>query len=195
EGQWTPAPWINVIANPVFGFLASESGSGYTWCGNSRERKLTPWSNDPVSDPPGEAVYVRDRETGALWGPTALPIREEGRPYVAVHGQGYTRYTHYSHGIRLELLQWVPWEDPVKISRLTLENLSGKTRYLDVTFYVEWVLGAARGPSTQHVVTTRDPDSGALFARNPWIAEFADQVAFVDLGGRQDSRSEEHTSE
>ncbi|HKP96050.1 MAG TPA: glucoamylase family protein [Fibrobacteria bacterium] len=187
EGQWTPAPWVNVIANPGFGFLASESGSGFTWCGNSRECKLTPWSNDPVSDPGGEAAYIRDRDSGAVWGPTALPIREEGRPYVAVHGHGYSRFLHASHGIRQELLQWVPWEDSVKISRLTLENMSAGTRRLDVTFYAEWVLAAARGPSTQHVRTRRDPATGALFAVNTWIAEFAGLVAFADLEGRQSS--------
>src|SRR2546425_7966011 len=105
EGRWTPSPWINVIANPSFGFQVSESGSGYTWAVNSRENQLSAWSNDPVSDPPGETIYVRDEETGDLWGPTALPIREEASPYVIRHGQGYTRFEHVSHGIALELLQ------------------------------------------------------------------------------------------
>src|SRR5207245_8318464 len=62
EGQWTPAPWVNVVANPSFGFQVSESGGGYTWSVNSRENQLTPWSNDPVCDPPGETLYVRDEE-------------------------------------------------------------------------------------------------------------------------------------
>src|SRR5438552_169687 len=106
-GQWTPAPWINVIANPGFGFQVSESGSGYTWSVNSRENQLTAWSNDPVTDPPSETLYVGDDETGALWGPTALPIREEGPPYVSRHGQGYSQFEHVSHGIALELLQLV----------------------------------------------------------------------------------------
>src|SRR5216684_499869 len=143
----TPAPWINVIANPVFGFQVSESGSGYTWSVNSRENKLTPWSNDPVSDPPGEAIYVRDEETGDLWGPTALPIREPGQPYVIRHGQGYSRFEHVSHGISLELLQFVPLQDSIKVSRLTLINESGRSRRLSVTAYVEWVLGVSRGES------------------------------------------------
>ncbi len=67
QEQVTPAPWINVIANPVFGFTISERGAGYTWALNSSENKLTPWSNDPVSDPCGEAFYLRDEESGALW--------------------------------------------------------------------------------------------------------------------------------
>ena len=124
DGQWTPAPWVNVIANPAFGFQVSESGAGYTWSVNSRERQLTPWSNDPVSDPPGEGIYVRDEETGQVWGPTALPIREAG-DYVARHGRGYSRFEREAHGVALELLQFVPVADPIKISRLTLTNRSG----------------------------------------------------------------------
>jgi cyclic beta-1,2-glucan synthetase len=136
-----------VIANPCFGFQVSESGAGYTWSGNSRENQLTPWSNDAVVDPPGEILYVRDEETGELWGPTVLPIREEAWPYTARHGQGYSRFRHASHGIALDLLQLVPLEDPVKISRLVIENRSTKARRLSVTAYAEWVLGFSRSSS------------------------------------------------
>jgi cyclic beta-1,2-glucan synthetase len=184
SGQWTPAPWINVIANRAFGFQVSESGSGFTWAGNSRENQLTPWSNDPVVDPPGEALFVRDEATGEVWSPTPLPIREDW-PYVARHGQGYSRFEHESHGIALELLQFVPREDPVKISRLRIENRSGAPRRLSVTAYVEWVLGSSRSHSAPFVVTQLDQETRALFARNPWNEEFASRIAFADLGGKQ----------
>jgi cyclic beta-1,2-glucan synthetase len=186
-GQWTPAPWINVVANPAFGFQVSESGSGYTWSVNSRENKLTPWSNDPVSDTPGEVFYVRDLEDGRIWGPTCLPIREEASPYVVRHGQGYSRFEHTSHGIALDLLQLVSPDDPIKISRLTLTNRSRRRRRLSVTAYAEWVLGVTRSRSAPYVVTKIDQQTGAAFAHNAWNGEFANRVAFADLGGRQTS--------
>ncbi|HVE65484.1 MAG TPA: glucoamylase family protein, partial [Thermoanaerobaculia bacterium] len=191
-GQWTPAPWINVIANDGFGFQVSESGSGFTWAGNSRENQLTPWSNDTVSDPPGEALLVRDESTGEVWSPTALPVREDW-PYVARHGQGYTRFEHESHGIALDLVQFVPRDDPIKISRLTIENRSGTPRRLSVTGYVEWVLGASRSRGAPFVVTSLDAETGAIFARNPWNEEFASRTAFADLGGRQTAWTADRT--
>ncbi len=184
-GRSTPAPWINVIANPAFGFQVAVEGSGYTWSLGSKENQLTPWSNDPVTDRPGEVIYVCDEESGELWGPTALPIRDEAAPYIARHGQGYSRFEHTAHGVALDLLQYVPLEDPVKISRLTLRNTSARTRRLSVTAYVEWVLGVSRGASALSVVTEIDTETGALFARNPWNIAAGPRVAFADLGGRQ----------
>lgn len=187
-GQCTPMPWVNVIANPVCGFLVSAEGSGYTWTSNSREHQLTPWSNDPVSDPPAEAFYVRDDDTGALWGPQANPVRDSGpeaAPYVARHGQGYSRFTHTSNDIALDLLQFVPLEDPIKISRLTLHNLSARTRRLSVTAYVEWSLGASRSLAAPHTISEIDAATGAMLARNGWSQAYRGRVAFADLGGQQ----------
>ncbi|MFN4171976.1 MAG: GH36-type glycosyl hydrolase domain-containing protein, partial [Pseudorhodobacter sp.] len=181
DGQTTPAPWINVIANPGFGFQVSAEGSGHVWAENSRENQLTPWSNDPVCDPAGEAIYLKDMETGAVWTPTALPIRTRGT-YVARHGFGYSRFEHVAHGIATDMVQFVPLDDPVRIIRLTLRNTGDRVRHLSVTAYAEWVLGTSRSATAAHIITARDEGTGAIFAQNPFATAFPGRVAFADLG-------------
>jgi cyclic beta-1,2-glucan synthetase len=184
KDQWTPAPWINVISNKNFGFHVSTEGSGFTWSINSQQNQITSWSNDPVGDPPGEAIYLRDEETGEFWSPTALPVREQSA-YVIRHGQGYSRFEHTSHGVATELLLFVPIDDPIKISRLKITNRSSRERTLSVTAYAEWVLGTSHGVSAPFIVTEREAATGAILARNPWHNDFGTRVAFFDLGGRQ----------
>ena len=184
-GQATPAPWINVVANPSFGFQTATEGSGYTWSGNSRENQLTPWSNDPVTDLPGEAFYVRDDRTGEVWSPTAIPIREPSATYVARHGRGYSRFEHTGHEISANLLQYVPIEGSIKISRLRLTNKSNLIRHLSVTAYVEWVLGASRSATLAFIETETDATTGAIFARNPMNPVFGSHIAFADMRGAQ----------
>jgi cellobiose phosphorylase len=185
--QWTPAPWINVIANKKdFGAIISETGLGYTWSENSRENRLSPWSNDPVSDPTSEAIYIRDEETGTFWTPTPLPIRGP-ETYFIKHGQGHTEFSHDSHGISQQLLVFVPLEDSVKIIRLRLKNLNGKLRKLSITGYIDWVLGFSRPKSAQTVTTLWDSESGSIFAKNSYNNEFSNRVAFMSSNLEKES--------
>jgi cyclic beta-1,2-glucan synthetase len=193
EGQWTPAPWINVVANAQFGFLASADGFGSTWSLNAQQNQLTPWCNDPVSDTPAEAIYIRDEDSGDLWTATPLPIREPSCTYVIRHGFGYSRFEHTSHGIALDLLQFVPLEDPVKISRLKIVNRCAETRKLSVTHYLDWVLGNQRSRTASFIVTEIEPKTTALLARNPWGSDFQARVAFMDMAGRQHACTADRT--
>ena len=178
--QTTPAPWVNVLANPHFGTVISESGVAYTWSENAHQFRLTPWHNDPVTDSSGEALYVRDEETGQFWSPTPLPCPAR-MPYVCRHGFGYSVFEHSSSGIRSELWVYTALDAAVKFSVLKLRNESDRPRKLSATAYVEWVLGDLRSKSAMHVRTEVDPQSGALYARNPYNTDFADWVAFLDV--------------
>jgi cyclic beta-1,2-glucan synthetase len=175
-----PAPWINVVANAQFGFLVSETGSGCTWYGNSQTNRLTPWSNDPVSDPAGEIVYLRDEASGQVWTPTPLPTPDNA-PYVVRHGQGYTAFEHTSHGLVQELLLLAASEEPIKLISLQVRNPGHRSRRLSATFYAEWVLGTVRDQAPLQVTTEVDPASGAILGRNSFNADFPTQVAFADV--------------
>ena len=173
-----PAPWANVIANRNFGFLVTETGSGYTWAGNSQQFRLTNWSNDPVSDPPGEIVYLRDEDSGEVWSPTPLPAGGDA-PVLVRHGQGYTTFERTSNGLVQELTLLTAPDDAVKLVRLTTRNTGSEKRRLSAWYYAEWVLGGMREQAPMQVVCWQDVESGTLVARNAWQGSFADQLAFV----------------
>ncbi len=184
----TPAPWVNVLANPYFGTVVSESGSAYTWCENARNYRLTPWHNDRVADPSGEACFLRDERDGHFWSPTPSPAGSAG-PYVTRHGFGYTVFEHADDGLDSELTHYVATDAPVKFMALKLTNRSGRARRLSVTAFFELVLGEHRAANAPHVVTEVDPGSGALLARNAYSSEFASRVAFLDASEEQRSHS------
>ncbi|MDY0222077.1 MAG: glucoamylase family protein [Desulfobacterium sp.] len=180
KDQLTPAPWVNVLANPHFGTVISESGLAYTWGENAHEFRLTPWNNDPVSDNRGEAFYLRDEERGNYWSPTPLPCRG-ATPYITRHGFGYTVFEHTEHAIRTEVWVYVAMDASVKFVVIKIFNESSRSRRLSATGFVEWVLGDFPSRSGMYVVTEVDQSSGAILARNSYNREFEDRTAFFDV--------------
>ncbi|HTQ66229.1 MAG TPA: glucoamylase family protein [Puia sp.] len=179
SGKRTPAPWVNVIANPLFGSVVTESGQSYTWMENAHEFRLTPWNNDPVTGLNGEAFYIRDEESGKFWSP--LPAPEHSKSiYITRHGFGYSSFEHAEDGIYSETLMYVDIEAPVKFFKLKIRNHSNRQRKLSVTGYVEWVLGHLLLKSKMHIITEIDSSSGALFAKNAYNHEFGFYVGFFD---------------
>jgi cyclic beta-1,2-glucan synthetase len=178
EHKLPPAPWCNVIANSQFGFLTSESGASCTWSVNSGENRLTPWSNDPVSDRSGEVIYLRDEETSAVWSPTPLPAGAPA-PYLIHYGAGYATYEHNSHALEQRLRLFTPPDAPVKLMQLELRNTSDQPRRITVSYYAEWVLGATSDGMRQYIVPEFISESQTLLARNAYSAEFGQRVAFV----------------
>ncbi|MFZ6030116.1 MAG: GH36-type glycosyl hydrolase domain-containing protein [Chloroflexota bacterium] len=177
-GQWTPAAWSNVIANPEFGFLTTEAGLGFSWAINSGENRLSPWHNDPLQDPPAEALYLRDEETTQIWTPTPLPVRGAA-PYLVRHGAGYTIYEHHSHAFRQTLKVFAAPDAAVKVVELALENTADRPRRVTATYYVEWVLGTHREQSQSFIIPEYANEHWALLARNTYNTEFEGQVAFL----------------
>lgn len=174
----TPAPWSNIIGYPEFGFMATESGSQTTWAVNSGENRLTPWSNDPVTDPTGEALYLRDEETAEIWSPTVLPAGAPV-PHRIRHGAGYTLYESASHGLRQELAVYASPEDPVKLVRLRVENRMDVPRRLTATQYVEWVLGTVPHTTRRYLIPAFDAETACLTVRNPYHMELGERTAFM----------------
>ncbi len=178
--QITPAPWVNVLANPNFGAIVSENGPTYTWSENAHEFRLTPWHNDPVVDSSGEAFYLRDEDRGHFWSPMPHPVRGAS-PYVTRHGFGYTVFEHAERGIFSEVWVFVAMNAPVKFTVLKVRNRCGRPRRLSVSGFAEWVLGDVRPKTGMHVSTEIDPESGAILASNPYNTEFSRRVAFFNV--------------
>jgi cellobiose phosphorylase len=176
----TPVPWINVLANPNFGTVISESGQSYTWVENAHEFRLSPWNNDPVSDSAGEAFYIRDEESGYFWSPAPLPVCGK-TAYRTRHGFGYSVFESFEDGIYSEMWVYVDLTSTIKFTILKIRNQSNRARRISATGYVEWVLGDLQPKSAMHIVTETDPKSGALFARNSYNKEFGDRVCFFDV--------------
>jgi cellobiose phosphorylase len=178
--QVTPAPWSNVLTNPVFGSIITESGQSYTWLDNAHEYRLTPWNNDPVNDLKGEAFYLRDEESGRYWSPCPLPCRGAS-PYITRHGFGYSIFEHSEDGIDTSMTVYADIEAPVKFIVLKLHNRSQRARKLSATGYIEWILGDLKARTQMHVVTELDSRTGAILAHNAYHSEFGNYVAFFDV--------------
>ncbi|CAN5249419.1 glucoamylase family protein [soil metagenome] len=177
----TPLPWSNIIANPDFGTIVTESGPVYTWAENAHEFRLTPWNNDPISNNGGEAFYMRDEETGLVWSPMPFPAGSKST-YVTRHGFGYSIFETIHDGIATEVWIFVDRIEKIKFTVVKVRNVSGRHRSLSTTGYAEWVLGGLRPSSVMHVVTELDAETNSLLSRNSYNTEFPNRVAFFDAG-------------
>lgn len=181
-GQTTPAPWSNVLANDAFGCLVTEAGGGFSWAVNSGEHRLTPWTNDPVSDRSGEALYLRDEETTCVWSITPSPAGKDAACRIR-HGAGYSAWERTSHEMEQEMRVFVPTDAPVKIIRLRLRNRGSRSRRITATYYCEWLLGSLPSIARRHVRCEFDEGAQAIIATNPWNGEFAGRAAFLTASG------------
>jgi cyclic beta-1,2-glucan synthetase len=178
QGHIPPTPWINVIANANFGFVISESGISWTWAGNSGENRLTSWSNDPILDQPGEALYLRDEETGQFWSPSFLPV-SSSTPYEVIHGLGYSKFLNCSYGIQTELTYLIDRDDPIKIIRLRMRNTRDMISRISSMYYADWVLGSIKNQGQLFIQQHFDTYLYAILASNNFQPDFAKRVAFL----------------
>ncbi len=172
-----PLPWANVIAAERGGFVVSERGSASSWSANSRENRLTPWSNDPVEDG-GEGLYIQDVETGALWSPTPGPAPARV-PYEVRHGFGFSTWRTRASDVESHVLQSVDLESGARLTVVRLANSGDVPRRLAITASARLVLGSLAAESDRLVVTERAGDT--VFAHNPARGEFSDRVAVASV--------------
>ncbi|QNA90691.1 hypothetical protein G4G28_23200 [Massilia sp. Dwa41.01b] len=172
-----------MLANPSFASIVAHSGQAHTWSGDALAGRLTPHPDDTVSGS-GEAFYLRDEASGAVWSPSALPA-PSGAPYLTRHGFGYSIFEHEAHGIASTMTSFVALEAPLRYTVLRVRNDSDAPRQLSITGYVEWVLGTGRAQAAPHVLSARDAASGALVARSAWSEEFAGRAAFFHVDASQ----------
>ena len=182
KNKTTPAPWVNVLANPLFGSVVSENGSSYTWAINAHEYRVTPWSNDPVSDAGGEAFYLRDEETGNFWCPSPFP-KKGNEPYIITHGFGYSIFEHIEDGIHSEMSVFVDKDLPVKFIVLKVKNESGRERNLSAMGFLEIILGDLRSKTNMHVFSELDENTGALLLGNRYNSAFSERVSYFKVKG------------
>src|SRR3712207_2438883 len=178
----TPAPWINVITNGNIGFHVSEGGTSYTWSKNSRENKITTWSNDPIKDNEGEFIYIRDEVTGDFWSISPKPVRDEDI-YLINHGFGYSSFKHKTKGILGEVTMFVPIEDSLKISLVKLKNETNVERKLSMTYYSQLVLGVVPEQTSNYICTYLDEKGKYIYAKNPYNRNFSDLIAYLSVSG------------
>lgn len=176
----TPAPWINVISNDDFGFHISEVGSSYTWSRNSRENKLTPWSNDWVTDPISEALYIRDNESGVYFSLTPKPVRDEGE-YIIRHSFGYSTFYHTAYGIKGEEAVFCPRNEKLKVIKISLENIEEDERELSIFYYAQLVLGVFNYSSAKYITTFKE--NNYIYGQNPYSKYFGKGKCYLTLLG------------
>lgn len=177
-GKTTPAPWVNIIGYPNFGFMVTQSGSQTSWAINSGENRISPWSNDPVSDPSGEVLYLRDEETGDIWTPTPLPAPAP-QAYRVRHGAGYSVFESESHGLQQEMIVFASPEDPIKIVHLKIKNTLNENRRITATYYLDWVLGITHEDTYANLIPEYNPEYSMLRVRNPYHPELGKQIVFL----------------
>lgn len=193
--QRPPRPWINVLANPTLGTHVSEAGGGHTWALNSQAFQLTPWSNDPVTDPPGELFLLQDLKTHATWSLTPSAWGLAHATYRVTHGQGYSTIAHRRGDLEVWLTWCVDAHAAVKQVQVRLHNHGSAPLSLRLIGLVEWLLGSKRSDRST-VYTSRyrpliDPNplfTALLSTQASPVDGFGQATAFFLVGSDADDR-------
>ena len=185
EAHGTPRPWVNVIANPGFGTVVSESGGGFTWAGNSRMNALTNWSNDALLDPCSEHFLIEDRASGEIFGALPSHDRNGSRGYRVTHTQGLSSFEHERGSLHIEAQVSVHAEERIKYLRLRIVNDGEHAVSLRVLGLVEWVFGQQRQDRMTLATSYVAGVQAALARQREHAGGFGGGVAFLSLVGAQ----------
>jgi cellobiose phosphorylase len=171
-----PKPWSNLVALPNFGFLVTERGGGYTWAGNSRENRLTPWENDAVIDLPHEVVYIRDLETMQYWSPTPISPQAEVK---VTHAAGFSRFDSLVNNLSTRLTLTIDHQHSIKWFALDMTNNQLDERSFEFILYLDFVLGINKEQTEQYLNFNYQKQSERLEIRNSFNIEFGNGCAWI----------------
>lgn len=135
----TPTPWINYIGSGVYGGIVSNTGGGYSFHKDPKNRRVTRYRYNSIPmDRPGRYIYLRDKATGDYWNPGFQPSQKKLSKYQCRHGMGYTEIEGERNKVFSSVTYFVPDNKDFEIWLVKVRNDSNVKKEFQVFTYAEF---------------------------------------------------------